>query len=52
MHPLILSTFVTLIILLADIRAKCQKPAYKYIAIFFLIAGIGFFFQGMEAKVG
>ena len=50
MHPLILSTFTTFLILLVDLRAKCQKPAYKYLAIFFLVAGIGFFFRGMKAE--
>lgn len=50
MHPIILATFVTLLILLLDIRAKCRKPSYKYVAVFFLVAGIGFFFRGMQAE--
>ena len=52
MHPLILSTFISLIILLVDLRAKCPKPAYKYITIFLLIAGISFFFKSIQAEAG
>lgn len=45
MYPIFISTFITLTTLLLDIRGKCIKPAYKYVVIFFLIAGINFFFS-------
>ncbi len=50
MHPLILSIFGTLITLLLDLRWKCRQPAYRYIALFFLLSGIGYFFQAMKAE--
>lgn len=45
MYPLFISTFITMVTLLLDIRGKCIKPAYKYIAIFFLVAGVQYTFN-------
>jgi len=50
MHTLILAIFVTATTLLLDVRAKCTQPLYRYITIFFLVAGLGYFFDGMKAE--
>lgn len=50
MNTLFVSTFLTLTTLLFDLRAKCRKPAYQYIVMFFLLAAIGFFFDGLKAE--
>lgn len=48
MHTLILAIFITTINLLMDVRGKCVKPVYRYLTIFFLVAGIGYFIDGMK----
>ena len=50
MHTLILAAFISTTTLLLDVRAKCIQPAYRYITIFFLLAGIGYFFDAMKAE--
>lgn len=50
MQTLILSTFISLLVLLMDLKAKCYKYAYKYIALFFLLAGIGYFSDAMKLQ--
>lgn len=50
MHPLLVASFITLTTLLVDLRGKCKQPINRYIALFFLIAGIGYFFQAMKAE--
>lgn len=42
MYPIFISTFITLITLFFDVRGKCVKPAYQYLVIFFLGAGVGY----------
>ena len=49
MNSLLMATFITLTTLLVDLRGKCKQPINRYIALFFLIAGIGYFFQAMKA---
>lgn len=44
MYSLFISTFITMVTLLFDIRYKCKKPAYQYLVIFFAIAGLNFLF--------
>lgn len=48
MHTLVLAIFITSTTILVDLRAKCLQPAYRYAVVFFLVAGIGYFFDGMK----
>jgi hypothetical protein len=48
MTTLILAIFITLTTLLIDLRTKSIQPAYRYIVVFFLVAGVGYFFDGMK----
>lgn len=44
MYPFIFSATLTVFIFLLDIRSKATQPLYRYFAMFFLFAGLGFLF--------
>lgn len=44
MYPFVFSSIMTAFILLLDLRSKAIQPLYRYLAIFFLFAGILFLF--------
>jgi hypothetical protein len=50
MYPIITASLITAITVLLDLRGKCVKPVYKYLAIFFIVAGINFLLLPSKAE--
>ena len=45
MYPWFISLFITTTTVLLDLKSKSRKPAYQYVVLFFLIAGLNFLFS-------